>query len=217
MKMNAAPPADPWGSTLPTLSGQRVILRWPSESDAAELFEIFGDPDVTRFWSHGPFRNVEEAEGLVREIHRFFAERVLFQWVVVDRLSGGVIGTCTLHRWCGRHRRAEVGFALRKSLWGGGWMRDAVSVMIDFAFSTLNFHRLEADVDPRNQRSLALLERLGFRREGLLAERFHAGDEIQDSVLLGLLARDWRSTKPVTDTARGVSMGGEAPPDRRDA
>ncbi len=214
--MTAASTNDPWGQSLPTLSGARVVLRWPQESDAAELLEIFGDPEVTRFWSHGPFNEMDEARALIREIHRFFAERVLFQWVVANRQSGNVIGTCTLHRWCGRHRRAEVGFALRKSLWGGGWMREAVSVMIDFAFDHLNFHRLEADVDPRNQRSLALLERLGFRREGLLVERFHVGDEIQDSVILGLLARDWRLPRSASEGTAGASENAAGPADHRD-
>lgn len=214
--MNAAPLSDPWGHMLPTLMGQRVVLRWPLESDATELFEIFGDPEVMRFWSHEPFKDIGAAAALVREIHRFFAERVLFQWVVTDKHSGSVIGTCTLHRWCARHRRAEVGFALRRSYWGGGWMREAVSLMVEFAFTTLNLHRLEADVDPRNYRSLGLLERLGFRREGLLIERFHMGDEVQDSVLLGLLVRQWRLRTAATEGAHGARAAVEDPSENRD-
>ncbi|MBL9136811.1 MAG: GNAT family N-acetyltransferase [Verrucomicrobiales bacterium] len=187
------PSSDPWGETLPTLHGRRVVLRWPRTTDASDLLEIFGDPEVTRFWSHGPFTDVEGALKLVMEIQRLFAERVLFQWAVTEHESDRVIGTCTLHRWSTQHRRAEVGFALRRSYWGCGWMKEAVSTMIDFAFGPLNLHRLEADVDPRNERSLGLLMKLGFQREGLLAERFHVGNEIQDSVLLGLLARQWRT------------------------
>ncbi|HEX2165116.1 MAG TPA: GNAT family protein, partial [Thermoanaerobaculia bacterium] len=62
-----------------------------------------------------------------------------------------------------------------------------------FAFGPLALHRLEADVDPRNERSLKALERLGFRREGLLRERYFVAGEIQDSVMLGLLAREWEA------------------------
>jgi RimJ/RimL family protein N-acetyltransferase len=71
-------------------------------------------------------------------------------------------------------------------------MSEALRLLVDFAFGSLGLHRLEADVDPRNGPSLRLLERLGFRREGLLRERYHAQGEIQDSVILGLLAPEWQ-------------------------
>lgn len=210
--MTTTPNPPLWGDQLPTLCGQRVTLRWPRETDAEDLMAIFGDPEVTRFWSHGPLADSDAAVALVREIHRFFAERVLFQWAVTEGDSDRVIGTCTLHRWSAQHRRAEVGFALRRSWWGRGCMQDAVTTMIEFAFGPMNLHRLEADVDPRNQRSLRLLEKLGFHREGLLAERFHVGDEIQDSVLLGLLERHWRArrapeTSPSLPTMDGLRAG----------
>ncbi len=62
-----------------------------------------------------------------------------------------------------------------------------------YAFRDMGLHRIEADVDPRNERSLKLLERLGFRCEGDLRERFRVAGEIQDSIVLGLLRSEWRS------------------------
>ena len=52
-------------------------------------------------------------------------------------------------------------------------------------------NRVEADIDPRNEASARTLERLGFRREGLLRERWIVGDEVSDTALYGLLQRDW--------------------------
>jgi RimJ/RimL family protein N-acetyltransferase len=71
-------------------------------------------------------------------------------------------------------------------------MTDAVTTLIRFAFDALGLHRLEADVDPRNERSLRLLARQGFRVEGHLRETYFVGGEVQDSVILGLLRREWR-------------------------
>ena len=71
-------------------------------------------------------------------------------------------------------------------------MRAALPIVIDHAFDDLGLHRLEADADPRNARSLRLLEDLGFTREGYLRERHLIGGERQDSVLFGLLRSDWR-------------------------
>ncbi|HEX6057465.1 MAG TPA: GNAT family protein [Gemmatimonadaceae bacterium] len=89
------------------------------------------------------------------------------------------------------HRRAEVGYALARAAWGRGYVAEALHAMIGFAFETLALHRLEADVDPRNERSIRALLREGFEREGYLRERYHVSGEVQDAVLFGLLRREW--------------------------
>lgn len=63
---------------------------------------------------------------------------------------------------------------------------------LSYAFDELALRRIEADADPRNAQSLHLLERLGFQREGYARERWHVGGEVCDSVLLGLLRREWK-------------------------
>jgi RimJ/RimL family protein N-acetyltransferase len=70
-------------------------------------------------------------------------------------------------------------------------MQEALGALLNFAFDSLNLHRLEADVDPGNLSSVKTLERLGFRREGYLRERWHVGGEIQDALFYGLLRREW--------------------------
>ena len=82
---------------------------------------------------------------------------------------------------------AEIGFILNREYWGQGLMRQALEAVIDFAFTTLDLHRIEADVDVDNTTSLGLLERLGFKREGLFHDRWYVYEEWQDSVMLGLL------------------------------
>jgi len=111
--------------------------------------------------------------------------------VVTLRQDDAVIGTCTLFRFEPRHRRAEIGYSLRSDHWGRGLASEAVSLMLDWAFRTLGLHRIEADIDPRNDGSRRLLQRLGFASEGVLRERYFVGDEVSDTELLGLLASDW--------------------------
>ena len=74
-------------------------------------------------------------------------------------------------------------------------MYQALEAVIDFAFNTLELHRIEADVDTENASSLGLLEKLGFRREGLFRERWFVYDEWQDSVMLGLLKQEWLANR----------------------
>jgi RimJ/RimL family protein N-acetyltransferase len=183
------------GDRLPTLPAGRVRLRWLEPLDAGALLEIFGDPAVMRYWSSPPLPDRRAAEDLLAEIHACFERRELFQWGVALAENDRVIGTCTLAWLHAESRRAELGFALGRAHWGHGYMSEALLALLDFAFGPLGLRRLEADIDPRNESSLRLVERLGFMREGLLRERWLTAGEVQDSVFFGLLSRDWPASR----------------------
>jgi len=186
--MDFIPDASP---AIPTLTSGRVILRPLRPADASDILRVFSDPVAMRYWSSPPMSSPVEATRLIEEIQARQAQGGFFQWGVAQSGSDSVVGTCTLFQIVREHQRAEVGFILRSDLWGQGLAREAVAVMIAHAFDTLGLHRLEADTDPRNERCLKLLTRLGFREEGRLRERWHVGGEVQDSVLLGLLREEW--------------------------
>jgi len=176
---------------LPTLDTERLRLRWLEERDVDALYEIFGDPAVIRYWSSPALTDRKAAARLLQEIRDYAVQGTLYQWGVALRNGDQVIGTVTL-AWINReHRRADVGFALAASAWGQGYATEAVARLIKYAFDDMELHRLGADVDPRNERSIRLLERLGFQREGLLRERYHLAGEVQDSLILGLLRREY--------------------------
>ena len=178
---------------LLTIEAGRVRLRWLTEGDVPALFSIFSNPEVMRYWSSPPFKNVDAAAELLADIHDSFARRVLFQWGVARREDDLVIGTCTLFHLDTRNRRAELGYALGREHWGKGHMREALGALLGFAFTDLNLHRLEADVDPANAASIKSLERLGFQREGHLRERWLVAGGVYDSLFYGLLRREWQA------------------------
>ena len=70
-------------------------------------------------------------------------------------------------------------------------MNEALMAVLKYAFEVLNLHRIEADVDPRNAASIKTVERLGFKREGCLRERWQVNGEIQDAFFYGLLRPEW--------------------------
>jgi RimJ/RimL family protein N-acetyltransferase len=175
---------------LPTLSAVRIRLRCLEPGDVDALFALFGDPEVARYWSAPAMTERAQAEALLADIESSFTCGDLFQWGIVRQDDDAVIGTCTLARISSAHRRAEIGFALARAHWGRGYAGEAVERAVRHAFDDLALHRIEADVDPRNARSIAVLQRLGFTREGLLRERWHVAGEIADSLFLGLLARE---------------------------
>jgi RimJ/RimL family protein N-acetyltransferase len=184
------------GDLLPTLVSSRVMLRWMTPADAEDIYEIFSDKEVMRYWSRGPLVTRDEAREMLVSIERCFRERALYQWGIARQPDDRIIGTCTLRHIDAAHLRAEVGYALGRASWGQGLMNEALDRLLAFAFGVLALRRLEADVDPRNLRSIRCLERLGFRREGHLRERWRVEGEVQDSLLYGLLRREWRERDP---------------------
>ncbi|MCA1714332.1 MAG: GNAT family N-acetyltransferase [Gammaproteobacteria bacterium] len=180
---------------FPELPGRRVCLRGPRSNDADALLALFSDPAVMRYWSRPPMTARSEAEGLIAEILDAFEQRAMLNWVVVGH-NDLAIGTCTLFHFDPRHRHAEVGYCLRSEHWGKGLAREAVMLALDWGFRTLGLHRIEASIDPCNDASRALLQRLGFTSEGVLRERYYVGEIVTDSEIFGLLADDWRARAP---------------------
>ena len=180
-----------WGNELPTLPARRLDLRWITHDDGPAILSIFGDPRVMQYWSSPRLQDLASARELIDQIHGYYESRTLFQWGICLRDGKELIGTTTLCDVDLDHRRGTLGFALRRSAWGQGYATEAVEAIIAFAFEVLGLQRLEADVDPENERSLTLLERQGFRKEGYLRERWHHLGELRDTVFLGLLRREW--------------------------
>ena len=188
--------------TLPVLHTERLVLRPVRDGDAGALFALFGDAERMRFWGHGPLATPEDAVAYIAAICEGAARGDLLQWAISPRAepagsrrepgSGDeLIGTATLAGVDEEHRRAELGVALRCEWEGRGLATEAVAELARHAFEDLGLHRLTADADPRNAAAIALLERLGFRREGLLREHHRSGDEWQDGMLYGLLRAEW--------------------------
>jgi len=178
---------------IPNLVTPRLRLRSLVDADVAALFAIFGDAESMRYWSRPELKTIDEAKAMLRDIRQDGASGSFIQLGIARREDDLVIGTCTLYRIQWDHRRAEVGYIVRRDHWGRGLAKEALAALLDHAFSTLGLHRLEADVDPRNGASIRLVEKLGFKLEGHLRERYFVSGDVQDSAIYGLLAPEWRA------------------------
>ena len=106
------------------------------------------------------------------------------------------LGVCVLFHFHKESARAEIGYTLAREHWSQGYAGEALRGLVDHAFGPLGLNRLEADIDPRNAASARVLERLGFKPEGLLRERWIVRGEKSDTVLYGLLQSEWTCPKP---------------------
>lgn len=171
----------------------RLLLRPMQPSDAASLFEIHGDATVARYLSRPRWTSIDAAHArIAQDIAELQSGGSLR--LGIERVEDGrLIGECTLFSFHEPSRRAEIGYSMASNAWGQGYMHEALSALLDLGFGALSLNRVEADIDPRNTASARSLERLGFRREGHLRERWIVAGEVSDSWLYGLLASDWKA------------------------
>lgn len=122
-----------------------------------------------------------------REQHRADVEAGrAIGWDVV--LGECVIGMAAIHHIDRKNLGAQLAYELDAEHRGSGLMTEAVRAIIDYAFRELRLHRLEAHVDPLNERSLRLAERLGLVREALLRENVIEDGRFHDTIVLALLS-----------------------------
>ena len=174
-------------SVFPTLAGERTVLRELDLADSDDLFAFRSDPEVQRYNS-APMQDPAEAAALIDELRAEYAAHQAVHWAVTLRGDSRVLGLMGLAAWEKYHRRAEIGYDLRRDQWGRGLATDAVRAILTFGFTRLDLHRVEAQTIADNHASVRLLQRLGFQLEGI--RRQYSWEEdgtFHDSAVYGLL------------------------------
>jgi len=174
-----------------TLETPRLTLRAFALKDALQIFHIFSDPAVMAFWNAPPMEREEEVQAYIEETLALCRLGGQMTWAVVHSATHAVIGMCGLAEIHVSQRRAEIGYALRRNHWGQGLISEALPAVLYHAYSDLALNRIEAYIDPPNLRSIRVVERLGFVREGLLRQRRWAGGRVHDSWLYAMLHEEW--------------------------
>lgn len=174
----------------PVLATARLRLRPRVAEDAAALFPAFADAEAMRFWSGPPHRDVAETRA---EFER--DDPAWRRWVICRAGDDRAIGIVA----AGEKRQgnvSELGYMLARAHWGSGIAAEAVAAVIEQIFAE-GQRRVFADTDPDNGPSRALLERLGFRLEGVLRAEWETHIGVRDTALYGLLAEEWRAARPL--------------------
>ena len=203
--------ADPAVTLVPheadplVVRGPRLMLRYATLDDAPRLFDLAADPAVTRFFSWGPYTSLDQPERYIAELPEKRERGELLDFLIVHR-EDGPIGVTGLSELSVRNRHATVGSWLGHRWWGSGANFEAKAMISALAFERLGVERLTAWANTRNGRSQAALERVGFRREGVLAGWHRHGEEVHDVVVFGMLRAAWErsSLRSVPVQVQGI-------------
>jgi aminoglycoside 6'-N-acetyltransferase len=177
------------------LAGPRVALRRFQLGDLATFVAYRSCEQVARYQSWDAPYPREEGERFIQQIAREHPDTPgeWFQFAVALRSTGQLIGDCAAMPHADDPRQCDIGFTISIEHQGHGYATEAVRLLLNYLFTERAKHRITANCDPRNAASVALLERLGMRREGHLRESTWAKGEWTDDLVYALLPDEWQS------------------------
>jgi N-acetyltransferase len=173
--------------------GPDLVLRYARHSDARRLFDLASEPEVTQYFSWGPYTSERQATDYIDNLARKRAEGERLE-LVIDHREAGVIGVTGLSEFSLRDRRAVIGTWHGREWWGTGANRQSKTLVLALAFVGLRLGRVTAWCGNDNGRSRAALEKLGFVYEGLLRQWHVHGGEPKDVIAFSMLRREWEES-----------------------
>jgi RimJ/RimL family protein N-acetyltransferase len=162
----------------------RLVLRRFRPSDDEALTAYRTDPEVARFQSWNPATTAADLAAGDPDAPGWF------QYAVERTADHTLIGDLGVHTHANL-MQAELGFTLSRAAQGRGYATEAVRAVLDHLFKVRGLHKVSAECDARNTASARLLDRAGFRPEGVRREHTWHNGEWTDDALFGLLAREW--------------------------
>jgi len=154
------------------IESERVHLRAWTDDDAPALVELLSDPEVNAHVNNGQPITLAEAEAFLVRYQRIQRERGWCRWFVELKSDPGQLGGF-VGVGCTFAPEIELGWTLRRDLWGQGLATEAGRAALDYCFSVIGFDRVVSAIDAENTRSASVAQRLGMHREGTLAYQGH--------------------------------------------
>ncbi len=175
---------------------ERLLLRRYAEEDFDALYAMRSNADVTRYLYWPPQTPDEVRETLGRKLVStgIRDEGDVLALAAESRETGELVADVVLHLVSSPHELGEIGYIVHPDHVGRGYATEATRPLLGIAFDDLELHRVIGRVEPRNQGSARVLEKLGLRLEAHLVENEWVKDEWQSELVYAILDREWRSS-----------------------
>lgn len=172
---------------FPVLETERLRLRKIELTDASNMYSYFSQDRVTVFYDLETFSSKQQAVELIESLLFRYQSRKQIRWGITTKENNELIGTCGFHALEKDHFKAEIGYELHPDHWGSGVMTEVISIVVDYGFNEMGLNRIEAFYDPLNHASRRVLEKNGFKFEGILRKRFFEKGKFVDAAISALL------------------------------
>ena len=179
---------EPNFSPFPELTTIRLLLRRLRMEDAPEIFFLRSDQAILKFLSKEPAANRKEAEDFITRInHDIDANNAIMWALVLKENPAYVIGCISFWRMLKEHHRAELGYVLNPAYWRKGIMKETIFKILEYGFTVMGLHSVEARINPGNIASVSVLESTGFVREAYYKEDFFHHGKFEDTAVYSRL------------------------------
>ncbi|WP_064971715.1 GNAT family N-acetyltransferase [Ornithinibacillus californiensis] len=170
----------------------RLTLIEIEQQHVGAIFDILSKDDVTRYYGRESMKTIDEAEELVNHFHMLFQGGRGIRFGIVWKETQEFIGTIGIHNYSPAMKRAEIGFELHPDFWRKGILSEALASILEYCFVELGLYRVGAITFPDNLASNRLLEKAGFKQEGVLRGYLFQNNRSHDANVLSLLKPEWR-------------------------
>jgi len=175
---------------FPKINTQRLVLRRLLKKDASALFTIRNNKEAMRYIDRDPMKKLSEASKLISTVQNNEFENKAILWVIAYKNNPEkMIGTICYWKIDKINYRAEIGYILHPDCWNNGIMHEAIQPVIQFGFSVMKLHSIEAHINPANAASEQLLLKNGFIKEAHFKECFYYNGKFLDTVVFSLLKK----------------------------
>lgn len=155
-------------SKFPTINLGEIVLRDLMLADKTNYFEMMSNPEVAQYQSEEEIpTTLNEAEDEIKFWGSLFYRKQSVFWAIADTQTNQLMGTIGFNNWNISSRRAEISYDLRSKYWRKGIMTKVLTNVLIFAFTRMNIYRVEARTTLNNTPSQNLLEKIGFKKEGM--------------------------------------------------
>ena len=178
---------------IPTLETERLILRRMKPGDLSDVFDYARRSEVSEFLLWYPHDEPSFTRRYLKIIDTKYKRGEFYDWAVVCKADGRMIGTAGFTRFDIFNNSAEIGYVLNSEYWGQGLAAEAARAVITFGFEALGLHRIEARYMPDNSASGRVAEKCGMRFEGILRESVYAKGKYVDVAVASILLQEYKA------------------------
>jgi [ribosomal protein S5]-alanine N-acetyltransferase len=172
-------------SLFHSLESEQIYFKALSIEDVQEIHDYASDIEVSRFIGWNLMNTLHETRELIEIMLKRESEGTHLYASIVLKSTRAIVGTAMIFNFDHEANQAEIGYVFHKNHWGKGYGTEAVALMNDFAFTSLNLHKLHASVVDANIGSARILEKNGYKLEGRLKDHYFIEDKYYDSLLFG--------------------------------
>ena len=183
-------------SNIPTLYSERLIFRKLLVSDTDDMYEYSCNSEVTKYLLWSPHPDRYYTMDYLKFIGKRYKLGEFYDWGIVEKESGKMIGTCGFARVDMQNKSAEIGYVLNPNYWGKGYATEAVARVMDFGFRKMKLNRIECRFMVENTASKRVMEKNNMTFEGVHRQYLYVKEKYRDIGFYAILKDDYFKNQP---------------------